>query len=299
VILYVIALYLVQFVVGTAIFVGLQSVFPRLQQFDSPELVDTWPMFLVGSMTALVLTLLVTTGVIRWLDRRPLASLGLIWRRGTCREVLFGLGLGFVMISVLFIVQMGAGWIVVMKIPSADVRDYPLAFPGVALALAGAAMAEEIFVRGYVMQNLERQWSARPWGRGLAIGLSSLLFALAHALNPGFDLLVGGMLVAAGVCFAVAWYVVRSLWLPIALHFAWNATEGLWYGFPVSGLVTPKVIVTRRGGPELLTGGGFGPEGGLLVLGAYGLGIFILVAYGRWRAERRRLEAAGAGLATR
>jgi hypothetical protein len=59
-----------------------------------------------------------------------------------------------------------------------------------------------------------------------------------------------------------------SLWLPIGLHFGWNFTEGVVLGAPLSGsgIDLPGLLVAHPSGPELLTGGRFGPEAGLPAL---------------------------------
>ena len=72
-----------------------------------------------------------------------------------------------------------------------------------------------------------------------------------------------------GVPFAVAYLRTRSLWMPIGMHFIWNFLLGFLLGLPVSGLLVPASVLTARvGGPVWMTGGEYGPEGGVLVTGA-------------------------------
>ena len=55
---------------------------------------------------------------------------------------------------------------------------------------------------------------------------------------------------------------------------------------PVAGM-TPSIVVSFltivQGGPELWTGGDFGPDGGLVVTLAFLLGMLSVVLYVRWR----------------
>jgi membrane protease YdiL (CAAX protease family) len=101
----------------------------------------------------------------------------------------------------------------------------------------------------------------RGWFLGLVV--SSVLFGLAHATNPsvsGLALLNIGL---AGVAFALAYAVTGSLWLAIAYHFMWNFSQGPLLGLPVSGMTFETLTTATLTGPELWTGGAFGPEGGL------------------------------------
>jgi hypothetical protein len=56
----------------------------------------------------------------------------------------------------------------------------------------------------------------------------------------------------------------RSLWLPSGLHFSWNFFMRNIYSLPVSGTQSGQALFTVESvGPTLLTGGDYGPEGGI------------------------------------
>jgi hypothetical protein len=84
----------------------------------------------------------------------------------------------------------------------------------------------------------------------------------------------------------------RSLWLPSALHVAWNFAQTGVYGFPTSGyaFADRTLLLVGQTGPGWLTGGGFGPEGGIL-------GTVALLA-GNWYVLKSRLLTAPEGIIT-
>ena len=84
-------------------------------------------------------------------------------------------------------------------------------------------------------------------GAGGAILVFSVLFGLVHLLNPGAN--HWGLLntVLIGVVLSVAYLRTRALWLPWGIHFAWNATLGLLFGLPVSGIRLFNVVVHDHG----------------------------------------------------
>lgn len=124
-----------------------------------------------------------------------------------------------------------------------------------------AAAAEEILFRGYPLQTLTRAQLA--W---LGVLLTSVPFAAVHLRNPnavaGFTFTNTAL---AGVWLAVAYLRTRSLWLPLGLHWSWNWVQAAVLGLPVSGIqrITPAPLLqATNSGPDWLTGGAYGIEGG-------------------------------------
>jgi uncharacterized protein len=125
---------------------------------------------------------------------------------------------------------------------------------------AFGAASEEALFRGYPLQTFTR--ARLVW---VAILITSVFFALAHAYNPSatiFSLINTGL---AGVWFVVAYLKTRTLWFAFAIHWSWNWVLGAIMGLPVSGLkyITPQpVLLGIDNGPTWLTGGHYGIEGG-------------------------------------
>lgn len=234
------------------------------------------PMFLgqAGSLVAVTISVFVAR---RWLDRRSISSLGLVLSSRALRDLAAGLVITGLMMGLIFLIEWLAGWLHI------DGLAWETAASPLETILAGLAMlvvwiavgwGEELYARGYLLQNLEDGLNT-----GWAVALSSLVFALAHLLNPNVSVLAVIGLVLAGLFLAYAYLRTRQLWLPIGLHIGWNFFEGTVFGFPVSGLDNFRFIQTTIRGPELFTGGAFGPEAGLVLLAGLALGSALVYAY--------------------
>lgn len=129
------------------------------------------------------------------------------------------------------------------------------------LVFVFAAAAEEILFRGYPLQTFTRAQLA--W---VGILLTSVPFAAVHLRNPnvvpGFTFINTAL---AGLWLAVAYLRTRSLWLPLGLHWSWNWVQASLLGLPVSGIerISPAPLLKAiNAGPDWLTGGAYGIEGG-------------------------------------
>lgn len=119
--------------------------------------------------------------------------------------------------------------------------------------------AEEILMRGYPFTVLHERS-----GRMQALLITAVMFSLIHGANPGIGWLGFMNIFLAGIWLGAARLVTGALWLPIGLHIGWNFFLGPVFGFPVSGISEESLFITEYHGPDWLTGGRFGPEGGLL-----------------------------------
>ncbi len=185
----------------------------------------------------------------------PLRTMGLGTRPGWIREVALGavLGWGGIVACVLPIALFGE---MVLKVNSSP---HQLTVFLVDLAvLALGALTEEIIFRGYPFQRM-----IEAVGPVFATLFTSVLFMLAHLTNPDSSSASLFTTLLAGWLLALAYLRTRALWVSWGFHFGWNASMGLLFGLPVSGLtIFSPVVSTYTRGPIWLTGGGYGPEGG-------------------------------------
>lgn len=134
--------------------------------------------------------------------------------------------------------------------------------PAVLVAGIGAGIGEEIVVRGVLFRLVEE-----GLGTWWALLISALFFGAAHIANPAATLWSSAAIaIEAGVLLALLYAVTRSLWTCIGLHAAWNIMQGTVYGIPVSGGKVDGWLVSRRTGPDWLSGGAFGAEASVVAL---------------------------------
>ena len=225
----------------------------------------------------------------RFLDRRAFAEYGLHLSRGWWLDLFFGMALGALLMTAIFVVQLGLGWVTVTG-------AFEPGVPGVSFWLAVLVPAafflcvgfnEELVSRGYQLRNTAEGLNLPGVGpRGailLAWVLSSAFFGYLHASNPSATPLSTFNVALAGLMLGFGYVLTGELAIPIGLHVTWNFFQGAVFGFPVSGLniVGATFLSIDQGGPALWTGGPFGPEGGLLAPAAMAVGILLTALWVR------------------
>jgi membrane protease YdiL (CAAX protease family) len=214
-----------------------------------------------------------------FVDKRSIASLGLRLNKQTVLDLLAGFGISFLLMTAVFVIEYALGWIKFESFawqnepPSAVVwqtLDYTVGH-------TVGAYKEELVDRGYMLQTI-----ASGLNLPLAALITSIGFGIGHMANPN-----SSWLAAMGITFLallnVYGYVrTRQLWLPIGLHAGWNIFQRS-FGFPVSGYELSGLLKINVSGPELWTGGAFGPEAGLIILPICGLGAVLVHLFTRQR----------------
>jgi membrane protease YdiL (CAAX protease family) len=207
------------------------------------------------------------------LDRRALR-----WapaRKGL-KGMLGGLGLGALAAAVALIAAVVVGSAYWSR-DSGGPAEYAVSVLKTTLALAPAALSEELMFRGVPLVLI-----ASVAGRATALVLvSAVTFALFHWLNPNVTPLALGNIALAGLFLGVAFYAPGGLWTAFGAHLGWNATLAA-LDAPVSGLPFRIPLLDYHAGePTWLSGGRFGPEGGLVATVALALAIALTFRWAR------------------
>ncbi len=202
--------------------------------------------------------LLASAVMMRYVERRPLAALGLPLGRDAARGLAVGFAIGAGFMVTVVAAQAAMGWLRLAP-DAATAGAWLKNASGLTAMLLVAAAAEELLARGYAFQVAVEGMGPAP-----AVTLFAALFAWGHASNPGIGRVALVNIGLAGVLLAGVYLRTRSLWPAIGLHWAWNWVMAVVFDLPVSGITfdVPGYDLVAVG-PDRLTGGAFGPEGGL------------------------------------
>jgi hypothetical protein len=229
---------------------------------------------------------------VRFLDRRPLASLGARWPVGGRPAALRQL----VMAPLGTLALIGTWTALILLLPDSLAA---IRFGGVSAAFSRGPSwwplppvlllavlfilfliqggLEEWVVRGYLYHVLKERW--RPWVAAL---VSSILFSLFHLFNPDSSAVALVNILLAGMILAALVERTGSLWSATLAHGVWNFVISCLLSLPVSGIRIFHLLDVSVTSDERLTGGGFGPEGSLVLTP---LGLLLAVAL--WRGLGR------------
>ena len=227
----------------------------------------------------LVAAISATAIMLRSIDRRPWADIG-VKREAARRGPMFtGWSIGTGANAFTCVVLLGAGLLHFMPAPP-DGSWLGAAFR-VTLVLLPAALAEELICRGYLLTVVKDSIGARA-----AVVLTSVLFGLLHLKNPGATVASVLVVTLSGILLATVRIRLNSLYAAWMAHFAWNWTMAVPFHASVSGIRFDapgyRAVMLE---PPWLSGGDWGPEGGLIAA----LGMTLGLAY--FYARRRREES--------
>lgn len=214
---------------------------------------------LVQAGLMLVAALVAGWILLRVLEHRPFGALGFAWTAAVPRDLALGLVIGASSLGAAVLAFALFGW--VSYHPEAGTAGgYLVSLVSGLLFFLIAAAAEEAVFRGYPFQVLVQGIGAVP-----ATIVSSLAFAAAHTANPNVGNFALVNIFLAGVLLSVAYLRTRSLWFATAVHLGWNWSMASLFDLPVSGLTSFNTPLYEPvgSGPAWVTGGAFGPEGGL------------------------------------
>jgi uncharacterized protein len=240
----------------------------------------------------------------RFFDQRPFRDFGLHINRTWWQDFGFGITLGILLITAVFFIELSLGWVTVSKNLFVSKSDQPFLLPFLTYTFLFVCVgfSEELFYRGYQLTNLSEGFNFKFLGPKksiiIAVFFSSILFGIFHLGSPNSNLVSTINIMVMGILFCVPFVVTGNLAIPIGIHISWNLFQGNVFGFPVSGttfsLETATFLAIKQGGPNLWTGGIYGPEAGLLNLFVQIAGILLIIIWIRFRRGRLSLHTATA-----
>lgn len=198
---------------------------------------------------------------VKYIEKRSISTLGFA-KDNWLKKYIKGFIIGFIMMSIVVLILYLFGCISVEKNPSQPIGIS--AIGGVMFILIGwiiQGATEEIVTRGWLMNVL-----AARYNKVFALILSSTIFGAMHLFNPDVNYIAVINIILVGLFFGI--YVIKTndLWAVCGMHSAWNFAQGNIFGFEVSGLKVgvSSIFDFNLVGSNVISGGSFGPEAGLI-----------------------------------
>jgi membrane protease YdiL (CAAX protease family) len=211
---------------------------------------------------------------VRVIEKRKLSTLG-FRQNHKLKKFFIGFLIGITIITVITFVLfiLGAIKIEIRKNINMSIGTYF----GIILIVVGwlvQSISEEIGIRGWLIPLLGARYNAL-----VSILITSITFGVLHLFVPTATVLSFANLILSGIFFALYAISEDSLWGVWGCHFGWNLAIGNIYSFNVSGFsaADSAIFKIKVIGNNILTGGLFGPEGGILATIAVSVGIIIFL----------------------
>jgi membrane protease YdiL (CAAX protease family) len=275
----------VRFVVLVLALVGILALASLIGQWLIPPAPSPWhrPLAMLLNVVAAGAALGAYALVVRVLERRSANELD---PRTGALPFLGGILVGTLLMASVYAVLWSLG---MARFGAASGLD---GLGSTVIALLCGAILEELLLRAVLFRIVEQ-----AGGTASGIVVSAVVFGALHGANPGATLWSDAAIaIEAGIMLALAYALTRNLWLAIGIHLGWNFAEGFIFGAEVSGTKPPHSLMSvPLTGPDLLTGGSFGPEASILSMGVCLIAAAVLavlvVRRGNWLPARLRLRS--------
>ncbi len=245
--------------------------------------ISSSPKVMIPSLLSTVFGTVTSVIYCRNIEVRPVSSMG-VSKNKLVPHYLTGLVTGIIMMTAITLLSVIFGVNSISLCKNINVGIIFLYLLGFFVQ----GMSEEFIFRGYLMTTIGGHHSPL-----LAVGISSVAFALAHVINPGFNVASCINLILFGVFAGLYMICFDDIWGVCGIHSIWNFMQGNFYGISVSGTGNAESVfrttaMTKIG---LLSGGKFGIEGSIFTTLILSTGIIIILMNIRkkFQAEKKEL----------
>ncbi len=228
----------------------------------------------VDKYAELVAAFAATAIMLRSIDRRPWADVGMSRAALRVRALTVGWMVGASTNAFACASLLAVGLLQFVPAAAGEDGSWAGAALRVTLVLVPAALGEEIICRGYLLTVIRDSAGTRG-----AVVITSLLFGLLHLPNPGATPVSVLVVILAGLLLATVRIWFDSVYAAWMTHLAWNWMMAVPFHALVSGIRFEAPLYRALAtGPAWLSGGEWGPEGGMFAaVGLFlGLGYFYL-----------------------
>lgn len=224
--------------------------------------------------TSLSNAIIILSCIVIWkiFEKKKVSGMGLTNLKEGYKEFISGLLFGTIAISIVAIILLLMGNVRLVNSLSKPQLSVALLEGLILFIFVG--FGEEILGRAYIMSVLKQ--TRNKW---LVLIISSVIFAILHLGNNGISILAFINLFLVGLLFGYMFMKSKNIWMPIGYHITWNYFQGYIWGFQVSGITTSGLYKIENINNNIINGGLFGPEGGLIVTIVTCIAFYIVYKY--------------------
>ena len=224
--------------------------------------------------TSLSNAIIILSCIVIWkiFEKKKVSGMGLTNLKEGYKEFISGLLFGTIAISVVAIILLLMGNVRLVNSLSKPQLSVALLEGLILFIFVG--FGEEILGRAYIMSVLKQ--TRNKW---FVLIISSVIFAILHLGNNGISILAFINLFLVGLLFGYMFMKSKNIWMSIGYHITWNYFQGYIWGFQVSGITTSGLYKIENINNNIINGGLFGPEGGLIVTIVTCIAFYIVYKY--------------------
>ena len=229
-----------------------------LMNFNIESTAEYQLIFQISTSISNILFIISCIIIWKLFEKKKINKMGITSIKKGYKELGIGLVLGAITMSIVAIIIIAIGNVKLINPISKPQISISLLYGLIAFIFVG--FGEEILSRGYIMSVLKQ--TRNKW---LILIGPALIFAALHLGNNGIDMLSFINLFLVGVLFAYMFMKSKNIWMPIGYHITWNYFQGYIWGFGVSGISVNGLYKVENLTNNIINGGAFGPEGGIVV----------------------------------
>lgn len=224
----------------------------------------------VASNMGMIITFAVMPLVMMKVSRLKLENLG-VRKEKLVKNMFLGSISGFLLLYLVAVIIFSLGGIEIEE----NSLKLTVAFIGGLEFFMLQGTWEELIYRSYLMPLFSKKY-----GDVISIIATSVLFTLGHALNPNMQLLPVINLFIGSIVFSLIYYYSGNLLFVGLAHGLWNFSQGYIFGAEVSGNTVSASLFKSIPvvGKDIISGGRFGFEGGIVTTIVGVVLIVILIA---------------------
>lgn len=211
---------------------------------------------------------------VRYMEKRPISTMGFSNKNVIIKYLAgFFIGITFMIGNTLILFALGT-----VHFEGFGFEKYATdIITSVSIMLLGyivQSASEEIAVRGWLMPVIGARYNGIA-----AVFITSAMFGVIHLFNPNVTVISIINIVLAGIFMALMVLLQEDIWTVCGYHCGWNWALSNIFGYQISGYAPfgGSLFVLRIDGSDLISGGYFGPEAGIIATVFLTFGIIVLI----------------------